>query len=84
MVRLIFLGRFGDIAPADLADVTLPDDVKTLSDLWAWLGRMHPVLGHAMTATSTRLVVNQTVAHDLSLKVWDGDEIAFMPPMSGG
>jgi molybdopterin converting factor small subunit len=37
-----------------------------------------------MAATTTRLVVNQCVAHDLSASVVDGDEIAFLPPMSGG
>jgi molybdopterin converting factor small subunit len=37
-----------------------------------------------MDATRTRLVVNQCVAHDLSAIVTDGDEIAFLPPMSGG
>jgi molybdopterin converting factor small subunit len=37
-----------------------------------------------MAATRTRLIVNQCVAHDLSQAIADGDEIAFLPPMSGG
>jgi molybdopterin converting factor small subunit len=37
-----------------------------------------------MTKTPTRLVHNQCVATDLSHAVSDGDEIAFLPPMSGG
>ena len=82
MVRLVFLGKFGDVA--DLTEIALPGEVHTLSDLTQWLTRQQPLLGQAMAATTTRLVVNQCVAHDLSAPVADGDEIAFLPPMSGG
>lgn len=84
MVKLVFLGKFGDVAPAGLSQVALPGEVKTLSDLNRWLSRQQPLLGEAMAATTTRLVVNQCVAHDLTAPVADGDEIAFLPPMSGG
>jgi sulfur-carrier protein len=82
MVKLVFLGKFGDVA--DSNEVALPEEVHTLSDLTRWLTRQQPLLGRAMAATATRLVVNQCVAHDLSAPVADGDEIAFLPPMSGG
>jgi len=83
-VCLVFLGKFGDVAPAGLAEVVLPGDVHTLSDLKQWVARQQPLLGEAMAATRTRLIVNQCIAHDLSQPVADGDEIAFLPPMSGG
>ena len=84
MVKLVFLGKFGEMAPAELADVSLPAEVKTLSDLQAWLGLKAPLLGRAMAATRTRLVLNQEVMHDLSRPVASDDEVAFLPPMSGG
>lgn len=84
LVRLVFLGKFGDVAPAALAEVALPGGVRTLGDLKDWVARQQPLLGAAMAATRTRLIVNQCVAHDLSLPVADGDEVAFLPPMSGG
>ena len=80
----MFLGKFGEVAPAGLAEISLPGDVRTLGDLQSWLARQQPLLGQAMAATRTRLIVNQCVAHDLSCPVADGDEIAFLPPMSGG
>lgn len=84
MVRLVFLGKFGGLAPADLQEISLPGDVRTLEDLQSWLARQQPLLGRAMADTRTRVVVNQCVAQDLSAPIADGDEIAFLPPMSGG
>ena len=81
-VRLVFLGKFGEMAP--MAEIALPNGVRSLNDLKAWVARQEPQLGAAMEATRTRLIVNQCVAHDLSAPVADGDEIAFLPPMSGG
>lgn len=84
MVRLVFLGKFGDLAPAGLSQIALPGEVKTLSDLRDWIARTEPLLGQAMAKTPMRLVLNQCVAQDLSRTVSDGDEVAFLPPMSGG
>jgi len=84
LIRLVFLGKFGDVAPAALAEIALPGNVQTLKDLKDWVARQQPLLGEAMAATRTRLIVNQCVAHDLSQPVADGDEVAFLPPMSGG
>jgi molybdopterin converting factor small subunit len=81
---LVFLGKFGDMAPAGLAEIALPGGVRTLGELKDWVARQEPLLGAAMDATRTRLIVNQCVAHDLSRPVADGDEVAFLPPMSGG
>jgi molybdopterin converting factor small subunit len=84
VIRLVFLGKFGDVAPAGLAEIALPAGVRSLSDLKQWVARQEPLLGRAMEVTRTRLIVNQCVAHDLSQPVADGDEVAFLPPMSGG
>ena len=84
MVRLVFLGKFGELAPGELSEVSLPGEVKTLSDLLIWLSHKSPMLSMAMAATRTRLVLNQKIIHDLSHTLANGDEVAFLPPMSGG
>lgn len=84
MVRLLFLGRFSELAPAGLEQIALPEGVCTLSGLWDWVAPENPGLGQAIVTTTTKVILNQCVAHDLSGPVADGDEIAFLPPMSGG
>ena len=83
MVKLVFLGKFRGLAREDF-ETALPAEVRTLSDLKVWIGRRDPALGSAMAGTRTQLVVNQAVVRDLALPVCDGDEVAFLPPMSGG
>ena len=88
MIHLVFLGKFGEVAPAGLGEIAIAvlrqAGVRTLGDLLHWLEGREPVLGRTMAATRTRMIVNQCVAHDLSQVIADGDEIAFLPPMSGG
>ncbi len=83
-MRLVFLGKLGDVAPPELSNIALPAGVNTLAELKAWVAQAQPPLGKALAATPVRLIVNHSVAHDLSAAIGDQDEIAFLPPMSGG
>lgn len=83
MVKLVFLGKFRGLARED-AEIALPADVGTLAELKDWIARRDPVLGSAIAATQVQLVVNQCVVRDFSLPIAQNDEIAFLPPMSGG
>ena len=83
MVKLVFLGKFRGMARDDM-DIALPGDIGTLAELKSWIARHDPALGDAMAATRTLCVVNQCVVRDLSLPLGAQDEIAFLPPMSGG
>lgn len=80
---MVFLGKFRGLGREGL-ETALPAEVRTLSELMAWVGRRDPALGDAMAATCTQLVVNHMVVRDLAMPVCEGDEIAFLPPMSGG
>lgn len=78
------MGKLGSLLPPDWETVRLPTEVHTLTGLRAWLARELPDLGAAMDQTSVKTIVNLSVAHDMATPIRDGDEIAFMPPMSGG
>lgn len=48
MVRLLFLGRFSELAPAGLEQIALPECVRTLSELWDWVAQENPGPGQVM------------------------------------
>jgi Molybdopterin converting factor, small subunit len=81
MVKLVFLGKLRGDGRDDLA---VPPNVMTLADLKDWLAHRDPALGAALATTRTHIVLNQEIVHDMALPIGDGDEVAFLPPMSGG
>jgi len=83
-VKLVFLGRFRDIASPHLSDMSLPREVRDLSTLQDWLANTEPALAQALAGARTQYAVNQTIVRDLAHPIRDSDEIAFLPPMSGG
>lgn len=84
MIRLVLLGRLRDHASAHHGELALPADIRTLSALHDWLGAREPALADALQSVKPLVAVNRSLVHDLSHPIRDGDEIAFLPPMSGG
>ena len=72
------------MAGGRLGNVTLPPGVATLAGLKDWLARTEPELARAMSAISTQVAINQALVRDPSHPLHDRDEVAFLPPMSGG
>lgn len=74
-MKILFFGRLRDGAPAG----PVPTGVRDTGALRAWLGEGRPELLDA----SIRIAVNdELVLGDRPL--CEGDEISFLPPMSGG
>ena len=61
-------------------DVSVPA-TATIGDVWQQLKRDYPQLSHLSDTIVAAL--NQDYAR-LDVRVHDGDEIAFIPPVSGG
>jgi molybdopterin converting factor small subunit len=74
-VRILFYGRLREAAPAG----PVPPGVRDTGALRAWLARSRPEL----LDDSIRIAVNdEMILGDRALA--DDDEVAFLPPMSGG
>jgi molybdopterin converting factor small subunit len=74
-MRILFFGRLRDGALPG----PVPPAVRDTGALRAWLGRDRPEL----LDSSVRIAVNdEMILGDRPIA--DGDEIAFLPPMSGG
>jgi len=78
-VKLVFLGKLADLANAPEREVAGPLD-------WAGLLAALPgPLGEAARGERVKLALNGRVLPDkTSLSATDGDEIALLPPVSGG
>jgi molybdopterin synthase sulfur carrier subunit len=78
-VRLVFLGRLEDAAGAATREVPV---TGTLAEI---LAALDPDLAATLSGERIKLAVNGVLVSDLaSLVVKDGDELAFLPPVSGG
>jgi molybdopterin converting factor subunit 1 len=79
VARILFLGRLQDLARTRELAADLPPGVSDTQGVRDWLGRSHPEL----LDQSVRIAVNSQLRPG-NVPVADGDEIAFLPPMSGG
>ena len=80
MARLVFLGRLEQAAGAGELVCPLAEPTA-LADL---LLMLPPALAEALSAPRVRLALNGTLAEPAGLVVTDADELAFLPPVSGG
>ena len=78
-VRVRFLARLRELAGVELEGIQLSPGA-TLADVYEAVGRRHPSLPER---GSVRGAINQEFA-EWSSQVSDGDEVAFIPPVSGG
>ena len=83
MIRVLYFGRLSEVAAAHPAEVCPPPDVTSLAELRRWLCRDDARLRAALNQPSVRTVDDGAVVlADMPL---DGvDEVAFLPPVSGG
>jgi molybdopterin converting factor small subunit len=81
MIKILFFGRLGDTS--ETLSLELPEGVSDTEGLTRWLSKQNATLGNELQKAGNRIAVNKAiVAENTSLK--DGDEIAYMSPLSGG
>ena len=78
-VRIVFLGKLAALAGAPEIELACPLDWSGL------LAALEPELGRAVQHDKMRIAVNgRLLAEKEQLLAGDGDEIALLPPVSGG
>jgi len=78
-VTIVFLGKLSDLAGAGEKSVAGPLDWRGL------LSALPGPLGEAVQGDKVRVAVNgELLADKTTLTAGDGDEIALLPPVSGG
>lgn len=78
-VKLVFLGKLADLAGAPDKEVAAPLDWQGLLDA------LPGPLGEAVRGLKVKLALNGRVLADkAALAARNGDEVALLPPVSGG
>jgi molybdopterin synthase sulfur carrier subunit len=76
-LRVLFLGRLQDMAGHGSVEAVCVATVDRL------IASFDPALGAALRSDKVRVAVNGAlVSRDAAIA--DGDEVAFLPPVSGG
>jgi molybdopterin converting factor small subunit len=80
---ILLFGRLKDAFGA--ASIPLPPGAGTAASLRAKLAEANPDLADMLRSKSIRIAVNQTlIANEDAVHISPTDEIALLPPLSGG
>jgi len=80
LVTVRLFARLREIAGGQELQIDVPDGAQ-VRDVWAALTARHPEL--AAYERTISCAVNEDYAR-MSATLRDGDEVAFLPPVSGG
>lgn len=83
-IQLLYFARLRELFGTGSENVDLPDEVRTLADLIAWLSTRGGVWAEQLApGRAYRMAVNQDMAGpEAALR--DNDEVAIFPPVTGG
>jgi sulfur-carrier protein len=83
-VTLVYLARLRDAFGAGSEHVQLPPGVATAADLRAWLAQRGGVWAAELApGRAVRIAINHDMAQP-DTPVRAGDEVALLPPVTGG
>ncbi len=81
--RILLFGKLKDAFSAPSID--MPDGVTTAAELRKALVTAYPDLAHVLGERAMRIAVNQEfIADEAAARIAPGDEVALLPPLSGG
>lgn len=88
MAKFLFFGKLGDLAGKRQIDMAVEGDTVCLKDIVDRLCESAPELRDALSDHAVRVAVNEQIVPKVSgisqTMISDQDEIAFLPPVSGG
>ena len=82
MARILFFGKLADLAGGRERKMLLSESISTINGLIDEIGKADEVLAAALREVSVRCIVNEEM--NFTGRISDQDEIAFLPPVSGG
>lgn len=83
MLRVLFFGRLSDVAGTDRMDIAIHTSITTIAVLRDHLGQGNDALTRALNEPQVMVALNQILV-DWDCNLQPGDEVAFLPPVTGG
>ena len=82
MARILFFGKLADIAGGRERELKLSSEIRSVGQLIDQIASDDELLGAALRQKSVRYIINEQI--EPGDVISDKDEIAFLPPVSGG
>lgn len=82
-MKIAFYGRLAELTGEAERTVDPPPEVVDGASLRAWLGADNPALRARLADRSVRMLVNDALVQGNPV-LSSSDEVAFLPPVSGG
>jgi molybdopterin synthase sulfur carrier subunit len=82
-MRLVYFASLRERIGKSAEDVDVPETVRTLAELIAWLGARDEAYAATFSQTIVRAAIDRKHARP-DASVLGAQEVAFFPPMTGG
>ena len=83
MIKLLFFGRLGDFSENIELNIKCPEIEVTPNKVRSLLSEDNVNLGRELAAAQVLVAVNKVIV-GWDYPINDGDELAFLPPVTGG
>ena len=82
-LKILFFGRLRDFSEKIENEIPVSDDIECIEDVILYLDTLNPYLGKELRKPFTLVSVNKNVVKK-DFPIVGGEEVAFLPPVTGG
>lgn len=82
-IRLLFFGRLGALSQVVGQTFALQQDIETADSVRARIEADFPQIGDVLSQPQVKVAINKSIV-SWSAHLRGGDELAFLPPVTGG
>ena len=82
-LKILFFGRLRNISENIENEIPVSDEIKCIEDVILYLDTLNPYLGKELRKPFTLVSVNKNVVKT-DFPIVGGEEVAFLPPVTGG
>ena len=82
-LKILLFGRLRDFSEKIENEIPVSDEIKCIEDVILYLDSLNPYLGKELRKPFTLVSVNKNLVKT-DFPIVGGEEVAFLPPVTGG